>query len=74
MSLSTHSDRDVRYFNTGDVVEDEDGVRYRVTRAYVPPEPGYFDLNSFELVRETPPEPFVQAGSLADKYRRVRRA
>lgn len=62
-----------RWFRTGDEVEDDDGVHYRVTRGYVPPEPGYIDLDSFELVRITPPEPFVQAGSLTDRYRRVRR-
>lgn len=56
-------------FTEGQVVRRlRDGVRYRVLRSYVPPDPGYVDVDSFELVRIDPPQPFVQAASMAKLY------
>jgi hypothetical protein len=58
-------------FKKGQLVEDANGVRYRVTREYVPPDEGYYDVRCFELVRVSPPEPFQQAAVMASRYRAV---
>lgn len=64
--------KDAAPFPEGALIEDESGVRYRVTRAYVPPATAdTIDNGSFELVRVSPPEPFRQARSMQVKYRLV---
>jgi len=58
-------------FRKGQLVRSERGIVYRVTREYVPPEPGYFDLRCFEMMRVSPHEPFRMAASMADLYEPV---
>jgi hypothetical protein len=58
-------------FHIGQLVQDEAGISYRVTQACIESEPGTVPRRCFELVRVTPPQPFQQAMSLADRYRSV---
>ncbi len=55
-------------FARGAIIRDEDGLQYRVLRAYVPPEPGYMDCNAVELVRVSPHKPFRLAAALVRRW------
>lgn len=56
-------------FKKGQIIcSKETGIKYKVLREYVPPKPGYYDLNCFELIRVTPLEPFLQASSTVERF------